>query len=75
MSKEKWILIAELFEKDGRFIGSSEIRDNLSFTGKDGSTHIFSEIFWYKKNLLYGNAIYNYSPIVRVARLEYKITN
>ena len=73
ISKEKWIFIAELFSKDGRFIDSCQVQDNLSFTGKDGCTQIFSEMFWYSENLLYGNAIYNYSPIVRVARLQYKL--
>ncbi len=65
----------ELFERDGRFIGSGEIINNLDLNGKEGTTPIFNFIFWHKNGRLYGNAFYQYSPIVRVARLEYKITN
>jgi hypothetical protein len=74
-SKTNWIMAAELFERDGQFIGSGEVKDNLIFNFDEGDTPIFNEILYYNKGLMYGNALSNYSPIVRVARLNYRIVN
>ena len=73
--KTKWFMVAELFERDGRFIGSGEVLDNLILNFEEGDTPIFNEILGYDEGLVYGNALSNYSPIVRAARVEYKITN
>ena len=73
VSKDKWIMAAELFERNGRFIGYCEVEDNLTLNFNEGDTPIFNEILWCDKGIVYGNALSNYSPIVRAARLKYKI--
>ncbi len=73
ISKNKWIMAAELFERNGRFIGYCEVKDDLTLNFNEGDTPIFNEILWYDKGIVYGNALSNYSPVVRTARLGYEI--